>query len=252
LILGSSLVLLAVSIILGESITKAGMTLAQGYGGNYGGYGGGGSYGGMRGAGGNATGGAGSGGYIGAIQANIHQNMLYGNKEVLRDDVDYEDYLLQKRSAFAYQMQQNEQAEEKLRAYAEKRLKALSRPKPALTASEQAEAHDLVDWLKKDAEQRANNHAWLNRQDQSLAYLEQDQMVSVKNQRNALHNMYEDAITVEDQYKWNKQMQLARLHLQQNREGAVSWGRPPQDGLSNLRGVGYGGYGYGFGRRWGY
>ena len=59
---------------------------------------------------------------------------------MLRNDIDYEDYLLQKRSAFAQQMQQNDAASEKLRAYAEERLKTLGSTN--LTSSEQSEAHD--------------------------------------------------------------------------------------------------------------
>lgn len=212
---------------------------------------------------GNGTGGGNQ--YYGAVQANIHTGALSGNKEMLRNDVDYEDYLLQKRTAFNNQMQMNEQSEEKLRAYAEQRLKTLGQSKTSaprtLSAAEQAEAHDLIDWLKKDAEQRANNRAWLKRQDQALAYLEQDQFVSLKNQRNSLHNLMEDGIAVQDQFKWNQQMQLAQLHIQQNQQGAFNYRIPGQTGLNNgyagygFGGYGYGGYGYGgygYGRRWGF
>jgi hypothetical protein len=262
----SLLVIAFVSASLGE----AGMVQAQGYG--AGGYlGGMNSMGAM--GGGMASGmggGGGGGGYAGNAQANIDAGMLSGNKEMLRNDIDYEDYLLQKRSAFAQQLEQNEQAEDKLRTYAEQRLKTLTKgtggAKPVLTASQQAEAHDLMDWLKKNAEQRANTQAWLKRQDQALAYVEQDQMVSLKNQRNALHNMMEDNLAVQSQLRWNQNMALSQLHLMQNQAGAVSWGRPPQDGLANSVGAGFtgngiggfgsgagGGYGGGgYGRRWGY
>lgn len=238
----------------------SGMVQAQMYGNGYGGGMRNGNQGGMGGMG---NGMGGGNGYAGTSQAHIDEAAISANKEMLRNDIDYEDYLLQKRTAFANQMQVNEQSEDKLRTYAEQRLKGLVRSKSgaqaALTPSQQAEAHDLIDWLKKDAEQRANNRAWLKRQDQALAFLEQDQFVSLKNQRNGLHNLMEDNIAVRDQLKWNQHMQLAELHLQQNRQGAVSWGRPPQDGLGNAMGGygggGYGGGGYGgggYGRRWGY
>jgi hypothetical protein len=172
---------------------------------------------------------------------------------MLRNDVDYEDYLLQKRTAFARQMAQNEASEEKLRGYAEQRLKALGNK--SITASEQAEAHDLMGWLKKDAEQRANNLAWLKRQDQALGLLEQDQLISIKNQRNSMHNMFEDNINVESQFKWNQQMQLAQLHLQQEMYGSTVGSHQPYANQN------YGYFGYGGGRngrfgsgggRWGY
>ncbi len=188
-------------------------------------------------------------GYPGANQAKVDQSLFNDNKEMLRNDVDYEDYLLRKRTTFAQQMQQNEQTDDKLRAYAEQRLKALTQSKSALSAAQQAEAHDLMDWLKKDAKQRANNLAWLKRQDQAIASLEQDQMLSVQGQRNALHNIYEDNLAIQSQYKWNQNMQIAKLHQYQSQMGAVSWGRPPGDGRN------YGGYGGGYGgnfNRWGY
>ncbi len=259
------LVVLAFCGLLIQLTNGANMAQAQGYGmGSMGGLGSMGGGMGLRNGMGN--GGGGGGQYAGAVQANIDSGVFNDNKEMLRNDVDYEDYLLQKRSAFAQQMQQNEQAEDKLRVYAEQRLRALTQSKsgskPVLTASQQAEAHDLMDWLKKDAEQRANNQSWLQRQDQALAYVEQDQTISLKNQRNALHNLMEDNLAVQSQLAWNHNMALSQLHLQQNQAGAVSWGRPPQDGLANAYGAGFngngiGGFGGGFGggnygRRWGY
>lgn len=263
----SCLAILACFCAIGQSLNRNGMVQAQGYG--MGSMAGIGSMGGGMGHANGMGNGVGGGGYAGAVQANIDSGILNGSKEMLRNDIDYEDYLLQKRSAFAQQLEQNEQAEDKLRTYAEQRLRALTQSKagskPALTASQQAEAHDLIDWLKKDAEQRANNQAWLKRQDQALAYLEQDQMVSVKNQRNALHNMMEDNLAVQTQLRWNQNMALSQLHLMQNQAGAVSWGRPPQDGLANSLGAGFNGNGIGgfgggvfggnggnYGRRWGY
>ena len=114
-----------------------------------------------------------------------------------------------------------------------------------------------MNWLKKDAEQRANNLAWLKRQDQALGLMEQDQLVSLKNQRNSLHNMFEDNINVESQYKWNQQMQLAQLHLQQEIYGATLGAHQPYanqgSGFNNGGGGGgYGGYGGGRSQRWGY
>jgi hypothetical protein len=254
--------------VLLESANETEMAQAQGYGmGSIGGMSGTGSMGsGMGRANGMGNAGGGGGQYAGAVQANIDSSILHGNGELLRNDIDYEDYLLQKRSAFAQQLQQSEQAEDKLRVYAEQRLRALTQSKsgskPVLTVAQQGEAHDLIDWLKKNAEERANNQSWLKRQDQALAYVEQDQIISVKNQRNALHNLMEDNLAVQSQLRWNQNMALSQLHLEQNQAGAVSWGRPPQDGLANARGAGFegngiGGFGGGggggnFGRRWGY
>jgi len=205
-----------------------------------------------------STGGAngGNGQYYGAVQSNIDNYLFHNNKEMLRNDVDYEDYLLQKRSAFAQQMQQNDAASEKLRAYAEQRLKTLGTKN--LSGAEQAEAHDLMEWLKKDAEQRANNVAWLERQDQALGTLEQDQLASVKNQRNAMHNMFEDGLNVESQFKWNQQMQLAQLHLQQATYGATIGAHQPYANQGYIFNGdydnygGYRGYGGGYNQRWGY
>jgi hypothetical protein len=266
LLLWVCVTVLTLFIVLLESANTAEMVLAQGYGSaSMGGAMGGRSGGGIGYSGG---GGGGTSGYAGTAQAGIDSGLFHANGEMLREDLDYEDYLLQKRTAFAQQLQQNEQTEDNLRSYAEQRLKALTQSKSGakhvLTAAQQGEAHDLIDWLKKDAEQRANNKSWLQRQDQALAYLEQGQMVSYKNQGNALHNLMEDNLAIQSELKWRQNMAISQLHLQQNQAGAVSWGRPPQDGLANARGAGFDGNGIGgfggggfggggnFGRRWGY
>jgi hypothetical protein len=235
---------LSIFVTLSLFTINTNVASAQGYATGYGAFGAGGSINSVN---------PGNGQYYGATQAHIDNAILKGNREMLRSDVDYEDYLLQKRTAFAQQIQQNDLAEEKLRTYAEQRLKTLGTKGKSLSVAEQAESHDLMDWLKKDAAQRANNLAWLKRQDSEIAMAEQDQDVSFKNQRNSLHNMFEDNLNVQSQYKWNQQMQLANLHLAQNRQGAVSWGRPPQDGLSNIGLNRFGaGLGVGFnGQRWG-
>ncbi len=214
-------------------------------------------YGGMGAGGGGSNGGnmssTGSGSYYGSQMVNSDHSMLNGNHEMLRNDMDFENYLLLKRTAFAQQMQQNEVTEDKLRAYAEKRLKALAAKGATLTAGEQAESHDLMDWLKKDADQRANNLAWLKRQDTEIAMVEQDQDMSFKNQRNALHNMFEDNQKIESQWKWNQQMQLANLHQQQENNGSLYGAHQPYansglNGTAGFNGLGYGGYG----GRWGW
>ncbi len=221
--------------------------IAQGYA--AGGYGGGIS--GVSGIGGGMGGGGGSGSYYGAAQGKVDHSVFSGNHEMMRNDMDYEDYLLQKRNAFAQQMQQNEPADDKLRGYAETRLKALSSKGAKLSAAEQAESHDLMDWLKKDADQRANNLAWLKRQNTEIAMVEQDQDVAFKNQRNSLHNMFEDSLNIESQWKWNQQMQLANLHQLQENNGAI-YGSHQPFANAGLNGNAVNGFGGGIGGRWGW
>lgn len=241
------------TVIFATEFLIAPGAFAQGYGGGYGMGGMGGASGSMRGGMGRGSGGGGGFtlGYPGTNQAQIDQSLFNNNKEMLRNDVDYEDYLLRKRTAFAQQMQQNSQMEDKLRAYAERRLKSLTATKAPLNANQQAEAHDLMNWLKKDAEQRANNLAWLKRQDQAIASVEQDQQLSLANQRNALHNIYEDNLAVQSQYKWNQQMQLAALHQYQEINGVMYNSHQPYANYG-YGGYGTGGFGYGFGGRWRY
>ena len=128
----------------------------------------------------------GTGQYAGADEARVDAKILNANKGLLEGDVNYENYLLSKRAAFVNQLKSQNQSDDKTRLSAEGRLRALSQAKEVggksvpLTPKEQAEAQSLMSWLKKDAEQRANNQAWLKRLDDTIAYLEQDQLLSVK------------------------------------------------------------------------
>jgi len=236
---------LSMFIALCLFVLNTNIAFAQGYA--MGGYAGG-----MAGVGGGMGGRSSAGSsYYGAAQAKVDHSVFSGNHEMLRNDMDYEDYLLQKRNAFAQQMQQNESSDDKLRGYAETRLKALSSKGTKLSAAEQGESHDLMDWLKKDAEQRANNIAWLKRQNTEIAMVEQDQDISFKNQRNSLHNMFEDSLNIESQWKWNQQMQLANLHQLQANNGAI-YGSHQPFANAGLNGNAVNGFGGGVGGRWGW
>jgi len=168
--------------------------------------------------------------------------------------------LVQQRNAFQLEVNQSTQADDNFRNYAQKRVQALLKlknaggsPSRSLSKERQGELYALQHWLDQDTQTRTQEQSRIQQLDQAIANLQQTQLSTLQDMRSDIHNMRVDADAQAADKKFQQQMAVNYFNELQSEMGAVSWGRPPQDGVFNTQsgtlnrlfqsGGGQGGYG---------
>lgn len=164
------------------------------------------------------------------------------------------------KATYQLEINKTETADENFRNYAQKRVAALLKlrkaggsPSRSLTKEKEGELYALEHWLAQDTQTKEQEQARLQQLDQAIANLQKEQNQSITDMRNDIHNMRVDADAQAADKKFQQQMAVNYFNELQSEMGAVSWGRPPGDGIYNTQsgtlnrlfrsGGGQGGYG---------
>lgn len=180
-------------------------------------------------------------GAVGHAQTGTDQTIFNDEGEMVQMDaaqlrqMEGEEQAAEQRAAFDEKQNRN------YRLYAEKRVQELEKLKGENSKTDQ-QISVLQQWLKSDAQVRAQDMATIRSLQQQILNLQKNQQAVMANLGNDVNAMRQDAQNQVATEKFNETMRTNYFNELQTEMGPANWNTPSSQGAYySMNGIGFGG-----------